>query len=56
MTETQREPVPRVDSGELDMVLAFLSFARRYLLKKAYGLSYGQLHRLLVDRETLLPG
>ena len=35
MAETQREPVPRVDSGELDMALAFLSFARHCVLKKA---------------------
>jgi hypothetical protein len=28
MAETQREPVPRVDTGELDTALAFLSSAR----------------------------
>jgi hypothetical protein len=39
MAETQREHVPRVDSGELDMALAFLSFARHCVLKKASGLS-----------------
>jgi len=39
MAETQREPVPRVDSGELDTALAFLSFARHCVLKKAGGLA-----------------
>ena len=39
MAETQREPVPRVDSGERDTALAFLSFARHCVLKKAGGLS-----------------
>ena len=47
MAETQREPVPRVDSGELDVALAFLSFARRCVLKKAGGLSDEQLRRVL---------
>ena len=28
MTETQRQPVPRTDSGEIDTALAFLRFAR----------------------------
>jgi hypothetical protein len=45
MTETQREPVPRVDSGELDVALAFNSFARHCVLKKAGGLSDEQLRR-----------
>ena len=45
MAETQREPVPRVDSGELDTALAFLSFARHCVLKKANGLSEEQLRR-----------
>jgi hypothetical protein len=39
MAETQREPVPCVDSGELDTALAFLSFARHCVLKNADGLS-----------------
>ncbi len=33
MTETQREPVPRTDTGELDTALAFLGFARGCVLK-----------------------
>jgi hypothetical protein len=33
MAETQREPVLRVDSAELDTALAFLSFARHCVLK-----------------------
>jgi hypothetical protein len=37
MAETQREPVPRIDTGELDTALAFLSFARHCVLKKASG-------------------
>src|SRR4029079_18838275 len=56
MTETQREPVPRVDSGELDMAMAFLSFARHCVLKKADGLSDAQLRRVLVDRGTSILG
>ena len=52
MTETQREPVPRVDSGELDTALAFLSFARHCVLKKASGLSEEQLRRVLVHSGT----
>jgi hypothetical protein len=35
MAETQREPVPRADSGELDTALAFLSFARHRPLNRA---------------------
>ena len=56
MTETQREPVPRVDSGELDTALAFLSFARHCVLKKADGLSDEQLRRVLVDSGTCILG
>src|SRR5262249_14390906 len=56
MTETQREPVPRVDSGELDTALAFLSFARHCVLKKASGLSEEQLRRVLVDSGTSILG
>jgi hypothetical protein len=56
MTETQREPVPRVDSGELDTALAFLSFARHCVLKKADGLSEEQLRRVLVDSGTSILG
>ena len=56
MAETQREPVPRVDSGELDTALAFLSFARHCVLKKADGLSGKQLRRVLVDSGTSILG
>jgi hypothetical protein len=37
MAETRREPVPRVDSGELDTALTFLSFARHCVLKRPAG-------------------
>ena len=56
MAETQREPVPRVDSGELDTALAFLSFARHCVLKKADGLSEEQLRRALVGSGTSILG
>src|SRR6476661_2676558 len=56
MAETQREPVPRVDSGELDIALAFLSFARHCVLKKADGLSDEQLRRVLVESGTGILG
>jgi uncharacterized damage-inducible protein DinB len=56
MAETQREPVPRVDSGELDTALAFLSFARHCVLKKADGLPDDQLRRALVDSGTSILG
>src|SRR6185503_11146022 len=56
MVETQREPVPRVDSGELDTALAFLTFARHCVLKKTDGLPDGQLRRVMVDSGTSLLG
>ena len=56
MAETQREAVPRVDSGELDTALAFLSFARHCVLKKADGLSDEQLRRVLVNSGTSVLG
>ena len=56
MAETQREPVPRVDSGELDTALAFLSFARHCVLKKAGGLSDEQLRRVLTGSGTSVLG
>ena len=56
MTETQRESVPRVDTGELDTALAFLSFARHCVLKKADGLSEEQLRRPMVDSGTSILG
>lgn len=56
MGQTQREPVPRVDTGELDTALAFLSFARHCVLKKAAGLSDAQLREALVDSGTSVLG
>jgi uncharacterized damage-inducible protein DinB len=56
MAETQREPVPRVDAGELETTLAFLTFARHCVLKKAEGLSDEQLRRALVDSGTSILG
>jgi uncharacterized damage-inducible protein DinB len=56
MAEAQREPVPRVDSGELDTALAFLAFARHCVLKKADGLSDDQMRRVLVDSGTSMIG
>ncbi|HEX6932710.1 MAG TPA: DinB family protein [Streptosporangiaceae bacterium] len=56
MAETQREPVPRVDSGELDTALAFLSFARHCVMKKADGLSDDQLRQVMVDSGTSILG
>jgi uncharacterized damage-inducible protein DinB len=38
MAQTQRRPVPRTDSGELDTALAFLDFNRESVLKKTDGL------------------
>jgi Protein of unknown function (DUF664) len=56
MAETQREPVLRVDSAELDVALAFLSFARHCVLKKAGGLSDEQLRRVLTGSGTSVLG
>src|SRR3954471_23867392 len=56
MAETQRKPVPRNDSGELDTATAFLSFARECVLKKTDGLSEEQLRRVLVGSGTTLLG
>lgn len=56
MTETQREPVPRVGTGEKDTALAFLDFARHCLVKKTEGLDEEQLRRVLVPSGTSLLG
>jgi uncharacterized damage-inducible protein DinB len=56
MAETQRRPVPRNDSGELDTALAFLTFNRESVLKKAEGLDDEQLRRVLVGTGTNLLG
>jgi hypothetical protein len=54
--ETQREPVPRVDTGELDTALAFLDFVRSCVLKKAAGLTEEQLRRVVVPSGTSILG
>jgi hypothetical protein len=56
MLETQREPTPRTDEGELATALAFLDFARACLLKKIDGLDEEQLRRRLVVSDTTLLG
>jgi uncharacterized damage-inducible protein DinB len=56
MLETQREPVPRNDAGELDTARAFLSFARSCVLKKVEGLDEEQLRRRFVVSDTTLLG
>ncbi|MGI8664617.1 MAG: DinB family protein [Jatrophihabitans sp.] len=56
MTESQRQPVPRNDDGELDTATAFLDFARSCVLKKAAGLSEEQLRRVLVGSGTNILG
>src|SRR4051794_2486350 len=56
MLETQREPTPRADGGELETALAFLGFARKCLLKKVEGLDEEQLRRRLVASDTTLIG
>ncbi len=56
MTEAQREPVPRGDTGEKDIALAFLRFARHCLAKKTEGLDEEQLRRVLVPSGTSLLG
>jgi uncharacterized damage-inducible protein DinB len=56
VAETQRRPVPRNDSGELDTTLAFLTFNRESVLKKTEGLDEEQLRRVLVDTGTNLLG
>ncbi|RAS62280.1 uncharacterized protein DUF664 [Lentzea atacamensis] len=56
MAETQREPVPRVDTGELDVAHAFLKFQRHCVLKKAEGLTEDQLRRPMVDSGTSILG
>lgn len=56
MAESQREPVPRNDAGELDTALAFLGFARHCVIKKTEGLTDEQLRRRMVDSGTSLLG
>ncbi|MGI8867653.1 MAG: DinB family protein [Mycobacteriales bacterium] len=56
MTESQRQPVPREDGGELDTALAFLRFARESLVKKTAGLDEEQVRRVLVPTGTNLLG
>jgi hypothetical protein len=54
--ESQRQPVPRDDDGELDTSMAFLTFARDCLLKKLDGLDDEQVRRRLVPSGTTLLG
>ena len=56
MLETQREPVPGTDDGELATALAFLDFQRTCVLKKIEGLDDEQLRRRLVASDTTLLG
>jgi uncharacterized damage-inducible protein DinB len=56
MAETQREPVPRVDTGELDVAHAFLKFQRHCVLKKAEGLADDELRRPMVASGTSVLG
>ena len=56
MTETQREPVPRVDTSEKDTALAFLDFARHSVVKKLDRLDEEQARRVLVPSGTSLLG
>jgi uncharacterized damage-inducible protein DinB len=56
VAETQRKPVPRNDTSELDTALAFLRFARESVLKKTEGLDDEQLRRVLVATGTNLLG
>jgi uncharacterized damage-inducible protein DinB len=56
MAETQREPVPRNDGGELDTALAFLTFARNSVIKKTENLAEEQLRRVMVGTGTSLLG
>ena len=56
MAETQRQPVPRTDTGELDTALAFLRFARASAAKKLDDLDEEQVRRVLVPTGTTLLG
>jgi uncharacterized damage-inducible protein DinB len=56
VARTQRRPVPRNDSGELDTALAFLTFQRESVLKKTEGLDEEQMRRVLVRTGTNLLG
>jgi uncharacterized damage-inducible protein DinB len=56
MAETQRQPVPRNDAGEVDTALAFLDFARGCIIKKTEGLDDEQLRRVMVESGTSLLG
>jgi uncharacterized damage-inducible protein DinB len=56
MAETQREPVPRVDTGELEVARAFLAFQRHCVLKKAEGLTEDEVRRPMVTSGTSLLG
>jgi hypothetical protein len=53
MAQTQRRPVPRTDSGELDTALAFLDFNRESVLKKTDGLDEEQRGHADILREQI---
>jgi uncharacterized damage-inducible protein DinB len=56
MQETQREPVPRTDTGELAVAHEFLRFQRHCVLKKTEGLTDEQLRAVLVPSGTSILG
>jgi hypothetical protein len=56
VTETQREPAPRIDTTEKDTAFAFLDFARHCVAKKLDGLDEEQARRVLVPSGTSLLG
>lgn len=56
MTESQRQPVPRIDTGELDTAVAFLDFTRECVVKKLDGLDADDVRRVLVGSGTSLLG
>ncbi|RLV50169.1 DinB family protein [Nocardioides mangrovicus] len=55
MTESQREPAPRSDGGEVELALAFLDFARSSVVKKLDGLSESEARRVVLPTGTSLP-
>lgn len=56
MSESQRQPVPRNDTGELDTALAFLRFGRACVMKKLDGLDDDAVRRPVVASGTTLLG
>lgn len=56
MAETQRRPVPRINTTELETALAFLDFQRESMLMKCEGLDEEQLRWSPVPTGTNLLG